>query len=214
MEKNERRAENGATKEKVSVINRRKLILEHRELAQKLGMKLLTSWGAKLSADDFVSAVDLALCEAASRYAPVNSASFGTYLYYFIKGELIETFKELVRTGATGSPENAEAAQAAPAMDPANNDCEMLEHIGDLAPTPDHFAYIRELRAECLDAMQDLTELERLVLLERELFDEKMETVVKKTGYSRGHLFLVQNNAKRKMRSALSSLSRDWKKAA
>src|SRR5262249_25095269 len=79
---------------KLSAAQREQLILDHGEQAQKLGMKLLKGWGARMAGDDFISAVDLALCEAASRYTPVDQATFATYLFYFIKGELIETFKQ------------------------------------------------------------------------------------------------------------------------
>ena len=62
--------------------------------------------------------------------------------------------------------------------------------------------------------MRELTELEQMVLVERDLFQEKMTTVAKKTGYSRGHLFLLQKQATQKMRAALASIQDDMLVAA
>ena len=178
-------------------------------------MKLLKGWSARLATDDFVSAVDLALCEAASRYTPSDRASFITYLFYFIKGELLETLKQQGRPVAPGLVEPAPAEQVeGHASEDSRADGDPIDYIGDLSLAPDRLAYLNELREACLLAMQELSEMEQMVLVERDLFQEKMTTVAKKTGYSRGHLFLLQKQATQKMRAALASIQDDMLIAA
>ena len=52
------------------------LVLEHRMSGRKLARSLLNKWNIRLGTDEINSTVDLALCEAATRFCPDRGAKY------------------------------------------------------------------------------------------------------------------------------------------
>ena len=68
---------------------REELVVTHRIKARKLARSILRKWHARLDIQEVDSIVDLSLCEAVRRYNPAFGASFITFLYYHMRGNLI-----------------------------------------------------------------------------------------------------------------------------
>ena len=67
------------------------LITQSRLKARKLARSILRKWNARLDLQEVDSIVDLSLCEAAHRFDPSVGASFMTFLFYHLRGNLIRT---------------------------------------------------------------------------------------------------------------------------
>jgi RNA polymerase sigma factor (sigma-70 family) len=176
------------------------LILENRDYGHRMARKILLSFGAHLHDDDLLSAADLALCEAASRYRPVPKASFTTYLYYFIKGEIIRSLKENSRI--TGR-------QAVVIQHKSDMESEYLEDKASLEDVqemhnqndcPEYATYQSQLRHICHAVLSKLSMTEKTVIIESHIKEENMDMLSKRMGYSRCHLFAIRKTAEEKMR--------------
>src|SRR5690349_3051107 len=73
----------------LSDLEREDLITSSRLKARKLGRSILRKWNARLDLQEVDSIVDLSLCEAAARFDPSVGASFLTFLFYHLRGNLI-----------------------------------------------------------------------------------------------------------------------------
>ncbi len=83
--------------EKVSRENRSaQRIIEHREIGRKLACRLLREWRVQLNSDDLDSIVDLTICEAAGRFDEARGVRFTTFLYHYMRGNLLRTIEEIV----------------------------------------------------------------------------------------------------------------------
>ena len=68
-----------------------RVIISSRGKARKLARSILRRWNARLDLNEVDSIVDLSLCEAAARFSPDMGASFMTFLFYHLRGNLIRT---------------------------------------------------------------------------------------------------------------------------
>lgn len=177
------------------------LILQHREAAQKIARHIIRRWGARVEIDDVSSAADIALCEAASRYVPMARSTFTTYLFYFIKGAMVQLIKE---EGASSKllSEDFDAAAAEHTFEQAA--------AGEQEPSeefsgPERQVFLKELRIHCNQAWLRLSGLERDIIMHVHVMGNNVTTVAKKLGYSRGHISMLSSAAVRKMRSDLDS---------
>ena len=66
------------------------LILTYRDKALKMTRGFLKKWGSHIDEDELISVSDLSLCEAASRFDESRNVSFITFLFYYIKGNLVK----------------------------------------------------------------------------------------------------------------------------
>jgi RNA polymerase sigma factor (sigma-70 family) len=203
---------------KLSVEERNALIMKHREQAQRMACALLRRWGAHLTPDELTSAVDLALCEAALRYAPRPGAAFATYLFYFLKGEVIRSL-----TAASGqSVEESHDARVNddesgyhPSVEeelPSEDEAAQMSSLQ--VKCPERETYLGELRAVCKDALAQLSTLERKIIVESHVEERDMVSMAKRLGYSRGHLFAIRKSAERKVRRHFEESDTDFDLAA
>ncbi len=194
---NKKGTKGNATKEGA---NYEALILDNREKAHRMAYGILRGFGSTIDQDEIVSAADLALCEAASRYEPRPNACFTTYLYYFIKGEIVRSMQESARSAA-----NAEAQKHALSAHESEHAQEVIDleasHVDEnKSSCPERIAYQDELRKMCRAAVAMLSDVERAVVLESHIEENPMLGIAKKLGYSRGHLFAIRKNAERKLK--------------
>jgi RNA polymerase sigma factor (sigma-70 family) len=181
------------------------LVMENQNKAQKLCYALARRWGIKLPLEELKSAANLALCEAASRYRPMKNASFVTYLFPFIKGALAQSAwaqKSLNHAQHEDLESLAKASDCAVETDHESKEFSSLASKPEIS-SPEHQAWIFELNKYCRQVLKHLNQLERRVMLESHVAEQKMAVLARHLGYSRGYFFSVRQVALRKARHLL-----------
>jgi RNA polymerase sigma factor (sigma-70 family) len=177
---------------KLSDQERHTLITEHRNRAFAMALSQVRRWGAPLSRDEVRSIADLAVCEAARGFRP-EAGTFETYLFYYVRKELLKTIDRAVHHTSrlrsleqtTGERESESSVEHRPA------ECQEQSY------------YRKQLRGRCAAALAALNDLERRII-SGTIFDEEQVTeVARKLGYSRGHLSEVKRGAMEKLRVTL-----------
>lgn len=177
------------------------IIIEHRAKARKLGRSILRKWHARLDLEEVDSIVDLSLCEAVRRFNPTKGASFMTFLYYHLRGNLIRA----VTTAATANsiplpdPEISEVqAHESNQRNPyhAASAIEVAEALcGHDHPLPDELLFKKELVDLSQKACEKLDALEKQVINGVYLEEKQLIDVAAALGYSRCHISRVKRRA-------------------
>jgi RNA polymerase sigma factor (sigma-70 family) len=170
--------------------DRQELIIEFRLKARKLGRSILRKWHARMDLEEVDSIVDLSLCEAVKRFDPSKGASFMTFLYYHLKGNLIRA----VSAAAT--------ANAIPASEDANGQAKTVNAI-DVAealcnhdrPLPDEVLFKKQLVRLSKQACSRLDPLEKEVIERIYLGGQQLMDIANSLGYSRCHISRVKKKA-------------------
>ena len=187
------------------------LILTHRETGRKFGRTVLRKWGAQMSDDEFESAVDLAICEAARSYSPEQGASFSTFLFYYVRGTLIKVIKSSV---------TARKVARAAFFSVAGNELTKLdfeENAGNETPLKDLEAVEsreyespeeRALRFERIrlvrESLEKLGENERRVLTSLYHEGKTPNEMVREFGWSRQFIARVKNQGIQQLKRLLA----------
>lgn len=169
------------------------LILEYRTKARKLGRSILRRWQARLDLEEVDSVVDLSLCEAVQRFDPSKGASFMTFLYYHLKGNLIRTVTAAAQANFVPGQEietrKGEEPKTITALD-------IVEAIsGTDQRSPDDLLLQKELIHLSKDACARLDPLEREVIERLYLQGEQLMKIASSLGYSRCHISRVKKKA-------------------
>jgi len=185
------------------------LALKHREAARKLALSMIGKWKCRIEPQELQSVIDLALCEAASRYNRAHGAAFMTFLYYHLKGKLIKTIAaradqsllfiddyEKARLEVYGDDETSEVRSS-----------EWLNYSSAVATyvEPEDAYYRQQLIDICHKACLRLKGIERDVIWQVYFENKDLSDVTRTLGYSRGHLFRVRTRALEKLRRSVSS---------
>ena len=169
------------------------LVIEFREQARKLARSILRKWRSRLDLDELNSAVDLSLCEAVKRYDPTRGASFITFLYYHLRGNLIRTVSYAANAnvvpGNEPGRELSEDETAMNAMDIAN------ALTGAESISPDEALLKKQLVKLSFDACHRLDDLEREVIQRIFVEEHQLNDVAASLGYSRCHISRVKRRA-------------------
>jgi RNA polymerase sigma factor (sigma-70 family) len=169
------------------------LILEYRTKARKLGRSILRRWQARLDLEEVDSVVDLSLCEAVQRFDPSKGASFMTFLYYHLKGNLIRTVTAAAQANFVPGQEietrKGEEPKTITALD-------VVEAIsGTDQRNPDDLLLQKELIHLSKEACTRLDPLEREVIERLYLQGEQLMKIASSLGYSRCHISRVKKKA-------------------
>ncbi len=175
-------------------------ILENRNAAHRMANRIVHSMGAFLSEDELTSAADYALCEAASRYRPVPQATFTTYLFYFLKGEVV---KALNNTALATIVFNENSTFNCESEEEGNEEIESVPSDTE-ATCPEKLTYRTQLKLVCSNALRSLSSVEQKVIVDSHVREDSMDVIASRLGYSRGHLFAIRKIAERKMRHHFS----------
>lgn len=191
-----------ASTKKIEVLSqeeRDELVITHRVQARKLARSILRKWHSRLDLQEVDSLVDLSLCEAVRRYNPAFGASFITFLYYHMRGNLIRAVTDAATQNAipvtdaelevTLNKEAGVASVRTNAMDVA--DALSSEH----APLPDENLFKKELVSLSDNACYKLDALEREVIQRIYLKEQQLIDVATELGYSRCHISRVKKKA-------------------
>ena len=176
------------------------LVLNHRLQAQKLSRSILRKWHVRIDLAEVDSTVDLSLCEAAKHYNPNKGASFITFLFYHLRGNLIRMV------------EAATALNMVPCVDfdaelsdmesgDSRSVCNAIEVAQALSQQeqllPDEALYKKELVTVSKEAVARLSEVERAVVEGIYLQGLLVKDIARTLGYSRCHVSRIHKAAMR-----------------
>jgi RNA polymerase sigma factor (sigma-70 family) len=189
------------------------LIIKYRTKARKLGRSILRRWHARLDIQEVDSIIDLSLCESALRFNPTKGASFMTFLYYHLRGNLIRAVTtaaslntvpfssceaiKYVAQNESGSHSRKENSGQANAIEIAEA---LIGQESVMAEDMMIKKEMLELSAEARDRLDPLEReiIERLFIQEQQLLD-----IAHLLGYSRCHVSRVKKKALRTLQAEL-----------
>lgn len=176
-----------------------RLVLKYRVKAQRLGRSILRRWHARLDLEEVDSLVDLSLCEAVKRYNPKKGASFMTFLYYHLRGNLIRAVSYAVSSTTVPNGEqvgkDGEVSTLGAGVRGVNSleVVEALCHYENLLP--DEILAKKQMVEQSSFACTKLDTLEREVIERIFLKEEQLNDVAAELGYSRCHISRVKKKA-------------------
>ena len=193
---------NGQTrKEQASLTNaeREQLVIEFRLKARKLARSILRRWNARLDLQEVDSIVDLSLCEAVKRFDPTKGATFMTFLFYHLRGNLIRAVSaaasaNLVPVGdydseTSSAIKSTDSYRGINAIEVAEALCSH-EHM-----MPDEVLFKKELVRLSERACNKLDTLEREVIHRVYIKEQQLMDIAHSLGYSRCHISRVKKKA-------------------
>jgi RNA polymerase sigma factor (sigma-70 family) len=158
------------------------------------------------------SIVDLSLCEAVKRFDPSKGASFMTFLFYHLKGNL-------VRAVASAASSTAIPLAIAELSESAFSDGERSRQYSNIAlnaielaeavssqdiPQPDEALWRKELSSKSSDACEKLDALEREIVKRIFVHEQQIIDIAAALGYSRCHISRVKKKALSTLHDELS----------
>lgn len=184
---------------------REALVLKYRMKARKLARSILRKWHARLDLQEVDSVVDLSLCEAVRRFNPKKGASFLTFFYYHLKGNLIRAVSDAANAHLIPSTDEQGAADTVQTPNgefraSAADVAEAL--VSDDYESPDEMLYRRQMAQFSSLACNRLDPLEREVIYRIYVKEQQLMEIARTLGYSRCHISRVK-------RQALESLHRE-----
>lgn len=189
------------------------LILKYRLKARKLGRSILRRWHSRMDLDEVDSIVDLSLCEAVKRFDASKGASFMTFLFYHLKGNLVRAVANAATSTAipiynqdeypatTGEAEHFIGHQFR-----AMNSSEVAEAVTSQdVPLPDEMLWKKELTNASSEACEKLDPLEREIIKRIFLHEQQIMDIAVALGYSRCHISRVKKKALETLHTELRS---------
>ena len=189
------------------------LIMKYRAKARKLGRSMLRRWHSRMELDEIDSIVDLSLCEAVKRFDPYKGATFMTFLFYHLKGNLVRAVAQAA--AATAIPlAFSELANAAFADEDSAvqvtlpiNAIELAEALSSQdIPQPDEAFWKKELHSKSIGACEKLDELEREIVKRIFVHEQQIIDIAAALGYSRCHISRVKKKALDTLHGELSEV--------
>jgi len=187
------------------------LIIKYRMKARKLGRSILRRWHSRMDLDEVDSIVDLSLCEAVKRFDPYKGASFMTFLFYHLKGNLVRAVASAAATTAIPIA-IAELSESGFAEDDLReysnvtlNAIELAEAVSSQdTPLPDEALWRKELSTKSSSACEKLDALEREIVKRIFVHEQQIIDIAAALGYSRCHISRVKKKALNTLHDELS----------
>lgn len=178
------------------------LVIKYRLKARKLARSILRKWHARLDLQEVDSIVDLSLCEAVIRYNPAKGASFMTFLFYHLRGNLIRAVSVAasLNTIPIADYEGKGTASATTEERPVNyrtaNAIEIAEALSSQDfMLPDEMLLKKELLNMSSDACSRLDPLEKEIIERIYMQEQQLMDIAHTLGYSRCHISRVKKKA-------------------
>lgn len=179
------------------------LIMKYRIKARKLGRSILRRWHARMDIEEVDSIVDLSLCETVKRFDPERGASFMTFLFYHLKGNLVRAVIAAASTSAiplaiadmvdVNPYDNEDAARGKGA---GLNAIELAEAISSQEVLqPDEALWRKEMSDMSALACSKLDDLEREIVKRIFIQEQQIIDIAAQLGYSRCHISRVKKKA-------------------
>ena len=186
-----------------SPLQQEALIIKYRLKAQKLGRSILRRWHARMDLDEVDSLVDLSLCEAVKRFNPTKGASFMTFLFYHLKGNLVRSVAAAAAANSLptgllddeGSPRGMGEMMGELQLRSINS-TEIAEAVTSQdSPTPDEALWRKQLHSQSSLACEKLDPLEREIIKRIFIQEQQIMDIAASLGYSRCHISRVKKKA-------------------
>jgi RNA polymerase sigma factor (sigma-70 family) len=158
-----------------------KLILSSRESARRMTIRMLAHYRFRLDHQELQSLVDLSLCEAAKKFRPGLGATFVTFSFYYIKGNLLRIIDSAVRSSNVG-------VLTEDGNIPDDREPFFEENPGIALEKKESSACLRE-------ALGVLTTLQRRIIESIFFEDQSATTVARNMRLSRGHVSRLKSAA-------------------
>ena len=181
------------------------IVLKYREKARKLARSILRKWRSRLDLEEVDSVVDLSLCEAVKRYDASKGASFMTFMFYHLRGNLIRTVSTaansnilpiLDQESTSGDGEGSHSSWMNRGIVRGVSATEIAEALtGGEREQPDNHLLRKELAELSRKACGKLDELEREVVRRIYEQEEQLLDIAHTLGYSRCHISRVKRRA-------------------
>jgi RNA polymerase sigma factor (sigma-70 family) len=184
------------------------LILKYRIKARKLARCILRQWRSTVDLQEVDSIVDLSLCESAYRYNPEFGASFMTFFYFHLRGNLIRAISEAVTGNGVVNPEEEEQSErpvtTATDASSSNRNKARVARASDVSDyyyghtdseSPDQTLQQVELSRIVREACEKLDPTEREIIVRIFLDEQQIISVAKNMGYSRCHISRLKKRA-------------------
>lgn len=179
----------------LSPLEQQDLVVEYRTKARKLARSILRKWHSRLDLQEVDSIVDLSLCEAVRRFNPTKGASFMTFLFYHMRGNLIRAVAQAANANVipvfdseTGEVK-ADGDRTVNAQEIAEALCSH-DHI-----SPDDTLLRKEMAGLSQEACSKLDNLEREVIARIFIQEQQLMDIATSLGYSRCHISRVKKKA-------------------
>jgi len=204
----------GSKDEVLSQERRDALVVEHRIKARKLSRSILRKWQARLDIEEVDSVVDLSLCEAVKRFDPEKGASFITFLYYHLKGNLVRAVSSAANQNSVAVTAEEAELTGSTERRPINS-IEISEALSSHEQVlPDEALLKKELIELSREACGRLDALEREVIEKIYIKGQQLIDIASELGYSRCHISRLKRRALETLHKDLSSvLEKNGKRA-
>ncbi|NLF25374.1 MAG: sigma-70 family RNA polymerase sigma factor [Deltaproteobacteria bacterium] len=183
----------------LSASDREKLVLDFRLKARKLARSILRKWHARLDLMEVDSLVDLSLCEAVRRYDVNKGASFMTFMFYHLRGNLIRAVSTAASLNVVPVMEGEDGACERRKRSKGNRGISAIEVAEALSShdnvLPDEALFKKELVMLSSNACAKLDALEREVIYRIYVQEQQLIDIAHSLGYSRCHISRVKRKA-------------------
>jgi RNA polymerase sigma factor (sigma-70 family) len=179
------------------------LIMKYRVKGRKLGRSMLRRWHARMDLEEVDSIVDLSLCEAVKRFDPEKGASFMTFLFYHLKGNMVRAIISAAASNsiplaiaemleASGLDEDGVTSNRSVGI----NASELAEAVtSQEALQPDEALWRKEMSDMSALACSKLDDLEREIVKRIFIQEQQIIDIAAALGYSRCHISRVKKKA-------------------
>ena len=193
----------GESAQELPFFQQEALIMKYRVKARKLGRSILRRWHSRMDLEEVDSIVDLSLCEAVKRFDPEKGASFMTFLFYHLKGNLVRAVTAAAAASsiplaiADITEMNAfDGEDRARAKNMGFNAIEMAEAVtSQETMSPDEALWRKELNGKSALACEKLDDLEREIVRRIFVQEQQIIDIAAALGYSRCHISRVKKKA-------------------
>lgn len=175
---------------------RAELVVGYRLKARKLARSILRRWHARLDVSEVDSIVDLSLCEAVQRFSPEKGASFMTFMFFHLRGNLIRAVAGSVTAYSLLGADAADYIDDGSTPGRTVNAAEVARALySNDHSAPDEELFRKQLATISADAFERLDPLEREVIRRIFLAEEQLLDIADHLGYSRCHISRVKKRA-------------------
>ena len=200
-----------AKSDKLSPAEQEATILEFRLKARSLAHSILRRWHSRIDSQEVESIVDLSLCEAVKRYNKNKGASFITFLFYHLRGNLIRAVSAAASLNYVPLPDfdgldsgidngSGNRGRFMNAIEIADNFCNREYN------SPDEMLLKKEIAKISSDACAKLDPLEREVIYRIYVLEQQLMDIAQSLGYSRCHISRVKRKALEALNTDLSNV--------
>ncbi len=188
-------------------IGRNAMVLEYRIKARKMARSILNKWHSRFEEEEINSIVDLSLCEAVSRFDESRGASFITFMFYHLRGNLIRAITAATNDSVVSVVDAKEIQLRESLQGGMLNQMEAIsavEALSGIDPVyPDTALIKKELWQASIAACNKLDKLEREVIYRLYIKEQQVTDIAESLGYSRCHISRVKSHALECLRSIL-----------